>query len=53
MSKRMEGRKMILISNISRLMKGKDTECDWVTIGVLAKKLPPKTSSNVSFPLLL
>ncbi|XP_031562040.1 protein MCM10 homolog [Actinia tenebrosa] len=46
MSNRMEGRKMILISNISRLLKGKDADYDWVTIGVLAKKLPAKTSSN-------
>ena len=48
MEKRMEGRKMVKISQIPTKIKGNnDIDGDWVTIGVLVQKLPPKTSSNV------
>ncbi|KAM7439404.1 minichromosome maintenance-related protein [Porites harrisoni] len=47
MEKRMEGRKMVKISQIPTKIKGNnDIDGDWVTIGVLVQKLPPKTSSN-------
>ncbi|EDO32764.1 predicted protein [Nematostella vectensis] len=48
MAQRMEGRKIVPISQIeSKLSKGKEKDIDWVTIGALASKLPPRTSSNV------
>ncbi|XP_048576356.1 protein MCM10 homolog isoform X2 [Nematostella vectensis] len=47
MAQRMEGRKIVPISQIeSKLSKGKEKDIDWVTIGALASKLPPRTSSN-------
>lgn len=49
MEKRMEGRKMVKISQIPLKIKGKgDIDGDWVTIGVIVLKLSPKKSSNVS-----
>ena len=49
MKRRMEGRKMVKISQIPLKIKGKgDIDGDWVTIGVIVQKLPPKKSSNVS-----
>ena len=48
MEKRMEGRKMVKISQIPTKIKGNnDIDGDWVTIGVVVQKLPPKKSSNV------
>lgn len=48
MERRMEGRKMVKISQIPTKIKGNnDIDGDWVTIGVLVQKLPPKTSANV------
>ena len=48
MEKRMEGRRMIMISQIPTKIKGNnDIDGDWVTIGVIVQKLPPKKSSNV------
>jgi len=47
MEKRMEGRKMVKISQIPAKIKGNsDIDGDWVTIGVIVQKLPPKQSSN-------
>ncbi|XP_067025382.1 protein MCM10 homolog isoform X2 [Acropora muricata] len=47
MEKRMEGRKMVKISQIPLKIKGQgDIDGDWVTIGVIVLKLPPKKSSN-------
>ncbi|XP_068758525.1 protein MCM10 homolog [Montipora capricornis] len=47
MEKRMEGRRMVKMSQIPMKIKGKDDiDGDWVTIGVLVQKLPPKKSSN-------
>ena len=47
--KRMEGRRMVKISQISTKIKGNnDIDGDWVTIGVIVQKMPPKKSSNVS-----
>jgi len=47
MEKRMEGRRMVMISQIPTKIKGNnDIDGDWVTIGVIVQKLPPKTSSN-------
>ena len=49
MEKRMEGRRMVKISQISTKIKGNnDIDGDWVTIGVIVQKMPPKKSSNVS-----
>ena len=49
MEKRMEGRRMVMISQIPTKIKGNnDIDGDWVTIGVIVQKLPPKKSSNVS-----
>ena len=48
MEKRMEGRRMVNISQIATKIKGNnDIDGDWVTIGVIVHKMPPKTSSNV------
>ena len=44
----MEGRKFVKASQILQKIKGNDIEGDWVTIAVLAQKLPAKKSSNVS-----
>ncbi|XP_022806927.1 protein MCM10 homolog [Stylophora pistillata] len=47
MEKRMEGRRMVKISQISTKIKGNnDFDGDWVTIGVIVQKMPPKKSSN-------
>jgi len=47
MEKRMEGRRMVMISQIPTKIKGNnDIDGDWVTIGVIVQKLPPKKSSN-------
>lgn len=42
----MFNRKMIQMSKIREAIARKDTEGDWVTIGVLYYKAPPKTSST-------
>ena len=48
MEKRMEGRKMVKISQIPTKIQGNsDINGDWVTVGVVVQKLPPKKSSNV------
>ena len=48
MEKRMEGRRMVKISQIPTKIKGNnDIDGDWVTIGVIVQKMPPKKSSNV------
>lgn len=44
MKKRMQGRKMIKIPSISSRVKGSDIEGDWVTMGVVVDKLPPRES---------
>ena len=52
MEKRMEGRRMVTISQIPTKIKGNnDIDGDWVTIGVIVQKLPPKKSSNVRIRL--
>ncbi|XP_019634204.1 PREDICTED: protein MCM10 homolog [Branchiostoma belcheri] len=43
---KMEGRKMVRMSVIKSHMRNGEIEGDWVTMGVLVKKIPPKTSSN-------
>ncbi|XP_078596477.1 protein MCM10 homolog isoform X2 [Branchiostoma floridae x Branchiostoma japonicum] len=43
---KMEGRKMVRMSVIKSHMRNGEIEGDWVTIGVLVKKIPPKTASN-------
>ena len=47
MEKKMEGRRFVKVSQIPSKIKGQDIEGDWVTIGVMVQKLPPKKSSNV------
>lgn len=48
MEKRMEGRRMVTISQIPTKIKGNnEIDGDWVTIGVIVNKLPPKKSANV------
>ena len=50
----MEGRRMVMISQIPTKIKGKnDVDGDWVTIGVIVQKLPPKTSSNVRISFII
>ena len=44
MKKRMQGRKMVKIPNISSRVRGSDIEGDWVTMGVVVDKLPPRES---------
>ncbi|KAJ7351124.1 minichromosome maintenance- protein [Desmophyllum pertusum] len=47
MEKRMEGRRMVTISQIPTKIKGNnEIDGDWVTIGVIVNKLPPKKSAN-------
>ncbi|KAL9960807.1 hypothetical protein ACROYT_G034310 [Oculina patagonica] len=47
MEKRMEGRRMVKISQIPTKIKGNnEIDGDWVTIGVIVHKMPPKKSSN-------
>lgn len=42
MGQRMSGRKMIKIPRIPSRIRGDDIEGDWVTIGVIVDKLPPR-----------
>ena len=42
MRQRMNGRKMISIPKLHSKMKDGDIEGDWVTIGVVVDKLPPR-----------
>ena len=47
MQKRMQGRKMIKIPNIlSRVRGSDDITGDWVTMGVVVDKLPPRDSAK-------
>lgn len=46
MKLRMDGRKMLRIASIGSKLQGRDVEGDWVTIGVLVDKLPPKDSAK-------
>lgn len=39
---------MIKMSFIHNFIKNGDIEGDWVTMGVIIQKIPPKTSANVS-----
>ena len=43
----MEGRKMLRLSILQRYLSTGSNEGDWVTMGVIVNKLPPKTSSKV------
>ena len=38
----MDGRKMVSIPKLHSKMKDGDIEGDWVTIGVIVDKLPPR-----------
>ena len=42
MRQRMQGRKMVRIPRITSRMKDGDIEGDWVTMGVVVEKLPPR-----------
>ncbi|XP_070557495.1 protein MCM10 homolog isoform X2 [Ptychodera flava] len=47
MKKRMEGRKMVRMSVLQRhINTNQSLNGDWVTIGVIVNKIPPKTSAN-------
>ncbi|CAN7989435.1 unnamed protein product, partial [Ixodes hexagonus] len=46
MEARMASRKMVKMSLVSTFAQSKKIEDDWVTIGVLVNKSPPKTSKN-------
>ena len=46
MKKRMQGRKMIKIPNISSRVRGSDIVGDWVTVGVVVDKMPPRDSAK-------
>ena len=45
----MEGRRFIKLNTISRYIVNDDISGDWVTMGVIVGKSPPKTAANVSF----
>ena len=47
----MDGRKMLRLSILKNYLGAGGIEGDWVTMGVLVAKLPPKTSSKVSILL--
>ena len=55
MWQRMEGRKMVCISQMSSQVKDGEIKEDWVTIGVMVNKLNPmdSVSVSVSLPLVL
>ncbi len=44
----MEGRKFIKMSSILKSVNKNQLSGDWVTVGVIVNKIPPKTASNVS-----
>ena len=44
----MEGRRFIKLNTISRYIVQNEISGDWVTMGVVVGKLPPKTAANVS-----
>lgn len=46
METRMSGRKMVKMSMVGHFAQQKNVDVDWVTIGVLVNKSPPKTSKN-------
>ncbi|KAH9381951.1 hypothetical protein HPB48_013576 [Haemaphysalis longicornis] len=46
METRMTGRKLVKMSMVGHFAQQKNTDIDWVTIGVLVNKSPPKTSKN-------
>uniref|UniRef100_T1IJL1 Protein MCM10 homolog n=1 Tax=Strigamia maritima TaxID=126957 RepID=T1IJL1_STRMM len=46
MKEKMEGRRLIRISQIQNFLRGGDIDGDWVTIGVIISKSDPKTSSK-------
>eukprot|EP00794_Sanderia_malayensis_P005993 gene5993-6689_t len=46
MEARMEGRKFVKISSILGNLNKNLLNLDWVTVGVIVNKLPPKTASN-------
>ncbi|GBM87290.1 Protein MCM10 [Araneus ventricosus] len=46
LQQRMDGRRMIKMSFIHNFIKNGDIEGDWVTMGVIIQKVPPKTSAN-------
>ncbi|GIY08574.1 protein MCM10 homolog [Caerostris darwini] len=46
LQQRMEDRRMIKMSFIQNFIKNGDIEGDWVTMGVIVQKIPPKTSAN-------
>ncbi|GFQ96702.1 protein MCM10 homolog [Trichonephila clavata] len=46
LQQRMQGRKMIKMSFIQNFIKKGDIEGDWVTMGVIIQKIPPKKSAN-------
>lgn len=46
MEARMTGRKMVKMSMVPSFVKQKNIDIDWVTVGVLVNKSPPKTSKN-------
>ncbi|KAG8176541.1 hypothetical protein JTE90_014885 [Oedothorax gibbosus] len=46
LQQRMKDRKMIKMSFIQNFVKGGDIEGDWVTMGVVIGKVPPKVAKN-------
>ena len=48
MKNKMTGRKMVKLSKIGSQFASYKMETNWVTIGVLVEKLPPKESSKVT-----
>ncbi|KAH7938227.1 hypothetical protein HPB49_021761 [Dermacentor silvarum] len=50
MEARMSGRKMVKMSMVPSFVQQKKIDIDWVTVGVLVNKTPPKTSKNCVEP---
>jgi minichromosome maintenance protein 10 len=49
MNKKMIGRKLIRLSQIKeKMVSDKLEEIDWVTFGVILKKITPQSSNSVS-----
>ena len=47
MAQRMKGRRMVSIRSLPHTVKDGDINGDWVTIGVIVNKLPPRDTAKV------
>ena len=47
MAERMKGRRMVSIHSLPHIIKDGDIKDNWVTIGVIVNKLPPRDTAKV------